>query len=476
MSMPPLSTVSGFIEATNSRTYSLTGLVTMSSGTPNWTILPDSMMAMRVPILSASSRSWLTKTMVFCNARCSSSNSSCRCSRISGSRAENGSSIRRMLASVAKARARPTRCCMPPLSSWAYLSANFSSRTSFSFSSTVLSRVALSTPRMSRPKPTLSRTVSQGISANCWNTMEMRLRRSSRRVRASQLATSMSVVPSWTITRPRVTLLRPFTQRISDDLPEPDRPISTRISPSLTNSEASCTATRLLVCSWMASRPAPLSSRANDCWGDGPKITSTCSKETAGMWSALRLRRRALQDAVHHDREDDDGKAGIDAQCYVDGGQGAIDGRAKPPGTNERRDDDHGERHHDGLVYAEHDQRHGVRNLDLPQQLARGRAKGFAGFLQWNGNADDTLARRPDRHRDRKYDCRYEARHPTQAEQYQRRNQVNERGQRLHHIEHRLQRQVEARPARGVDADGNADEQRKQRRIEHEDEGLDGCC
>ena len=45
--MPPLSTVSGFIEATNSRTYSLTGLVTMSSGTPNWTILPASMMAMR---------------------------------------------------------------------------------------------------------------------------------------------------------------------------------------------------------------------------------------------------------------------------------------------------------------------------------------------------------------------------------------------------------------------------------------------
>src|ERR1700734_886568 len=38
--------------------------------------------------------------------------------RISGSRAENGSSISRMSASVANARASPTRCCMPPESSW----------------------------------------------------------------------------------------------------------------------------------------------------------------------------------------------------------------------------------------------------------------------------------------------------------------------------------------------------------------------
>jgi hypothetical protein len=37
---------------------------------------------------------------------------------LSGSSAENGSSISRMSASVANARASPTRCCMPPDSSW----------------------------------------------------------------------------------------------------------------------------------------------------------------------------------------------------------------------------------------------------------------------------------------------------------------------------------------------------------------------
>ena len=36
---------------------------------------------------------------------------------ISGSSAENGSSMTRISASVAKARASPTRCCMPPESS-----------------------------------------------------------------------------------------------------------------------------------------------------------------------------------------------------------------------------------------------------------------------------------------------------------------------------------------------------------------------
>ena len=80
------------------------------------------MMAMWLPSFIASSRSWLTKMMVFFSARCSSSSSSCRRLRISGSSAEKGSSIRRMSASVANARASPTRCCMPPESSWANLS------------------------------------------------------------------------------------------------------------------------------------------------------------------------------------------------------------------------------------------------------------------------------------------------------------------------------------------------------------------
>ncbi len=69
---------------------------------------------MRSPRRSASSRSWLTNRMVFLTRSCSVSSSSCSLPRISGSSAEKGSSISRMSASVAKARASPTRCCMPP--------------------------------------------------------------------------------------------------------------------------------------------------------------------------------------------------------------------------------------------------------------------------------------------------------------------------------------------------------------------------
>src|SRR5215468_8179617 len=125
-------------------------------------------------------------------------------------------------------------------------------------------------------------------------------------------------------------------QRSSDDLPEPDRPIITRISPWLTNSEASWTATRLPVASNTASRPRPASSSCSARAGVGPKITSTWSNRTAvelamsasllspaGAASALGrpgdpgLPRALLHDAVEPDRDDDDGQPGLDAERHV---------------------------------------------------------------------------------------------------------------------------------------------------------------
>ena len=50
--------------------------------------------------------SWWSRITSFCMSR-----------RIRGSRAENGSSNIMMSGSAASARARPTRCCMPP-ESW----------------------------------------------------------------------------------------------------------------------------------------------------------------------------------------------------------------------------------------------------------------------------------------------------------------------------------------------------------------------
>ncbi len=77
----------------------------MSSGWPICTTSPSFIRTMRPPSATASSRSWETKTMVFLSFRCNSRSSDCMSRRISGSSALNASSIRRMSASAASARA-----------------------------------------------------------------------------------------------------------------------------------------------------------------------------------------------------------------------------------------------------------------------------------------------------------------------------------------------------------------------------------
>ncbi|MNG03543.1 hypothetical protein D3C84_866290 [compost metagenome] len=76
-----------------------------------------------------------------------------------------------------------------------------------------------------------SRTVSQGIRANFWNTMAMRLVRIIFSSAGVQEAISICRPSCSTNSLPRLTVLRPLMQRSRLDLPEPDRPISTQISP-----------------------------------------------------------------------------------------------------------------------------------------------------------------------------------------------------------------------------------------------------
>ena len=76
------------------------------------------MIAIRSPILIASSMSWVTKRTVLRTCACRRRNSFCRRSRLIGSIAPKGSSISITSGSAASARATPTRCCWPP-ESWA---------------------------------------------------------------------------------------------------------------------------------------------------------------------------------------------------------------------------------------------------------------------------------------------------------------------------------------------------------------------
>ena len=90
----------------------------IASGVSYWAMWePSRSTAIRSPSLTASSKSWVTKTMVLRSVCCSRRNSSCSRSRVIGSTAPNGSSISMTGGSAASARATPTRCCWPP-ESW----------------------------------------------------------------------------------------------------------------------------------------------------------------------------------------------------------------------------------------------------------------------------------------------------------------------------------------------------------------------
>ena len=190
---------------------------------------------MRLPIFSASSRSWLTKMMVFLSSFCSIEElvlqlvADQRIERrerlvheqdvgVGGEGAGEADALLHAAGQLVAEFARPIATGRP----WRASRRRFGAISAFGM------------PRSSSPKPTFSRTVRQGSSANCWNTMAMRLVRSiAQFVRRCSVATSIVRPSCSTRTLPRATLLRPLTARRIVDLPEPDRPISTQISPSL---------------------------------------------------------------------------------------------------------------------------------------------------------------------------------------------------------------------------------------------------
>ena len=103
---------------TKRSTNSLAGARRRSSGEAYCSRTPPTLSrAMRSASLMASSRSWVTSTIVLWTRDWRPSSSSCRRPRTTGSTAPKGSSMRRTGGSAARARATPTRCCWPPESS-----------------------------------------------------------------------------------------------------------------------------------------------------------------------------------------------------------------------------------------------------------------------------------------------------------------------------------------------------------------------
>ncbi len=193
----------------------------------------------------------------------------------------------RIGASVANARARPTRCCMPPESSPTLASARSARPTSSSWRRTRSARSRFGTPPSSRPRPTFSATLRQGSRPNCWNTIATHSRR--RYCSSSREApdTSASQFPSRTMTLPRVTGFSPLTARSRVDLPDPESPISTRISPARTPSEQSCTPITCPVRAVTSARSSPSSSSGSARSGRLPNTIVTRSKITTSAGAVI---------------------------------------------------------------------------------------------------------------------------------------------------------------------------------------------
>src|SRR4051812_37973864 len=127
---------------------------------------------------------------------------------------------------------------MPPDSSSGNWPAASSSPTSFSTSCARAWRSPLATPCTSSPNATLSSTVRCASSPKCWKTIEDVCRRSCRS--SSRLA-AVTSRPSIS-TRPAVGSIRRISVRTSVDLPDPERPMTTKTSPGYTSNETSRTA------------------------------------------------------------------------------------------------------------------------------------------------------------------------------------------------------------------------------------------
>ena len=134
-------------------------------------------------------------------------------------------------------------------------------------------------PCTSRPNATLSSTRRWGSNPKCWNTIETRLRRSSRSHSAEQSAMSS---PSM-ITCPAVGSMSRLMQRTRVDFPEPERPITTNTLPSGTSKLTSRTAATQPVRASNSARGRSASAEPTTRSACGPNTFHTPRHEIVGV-------------------------------------------------------------------------------------------------------------------------------------------------------------------------------------------------
>src|SRR5690606_10816112 len=141
--------------------------------------------------------------------------------------------------------------------------------------------------------------------------------------------------------------------------------------------------------------------------------------------------------AVQVDRQDDDGDAGLGAETDVQLADGLDDRAAQAAGADHARDRGHGQAQHDDLVDARHHRGQRQRELDAQQGVAGGGAERLGGLDQFLVDLADAQLGHAHAGGEREDQGGDDARGGARAEEQDRRDEVDHRGQRLHEVQDR---------------------------------------
>jgi hypothetical protein len=214
---------------------------------------------------------------------------------------------------------------------------------------------------------------------------------------------------------PRATLLRPLTARSSVDLPEPDKPISTEISPSLTVRLAPAAPSTAPVLARMSAREAPAIDHAPAPGGFvAEDDVDVLEFDGDAHFFAPAVTASA---AVENDGQHDDGETRLDAERDVTVGERPLTGlpRLGAPMSVANTTIDSDSMMH-WVRPAMIDGSAG-RQFDLPEKLPLRRAEAFAGLEHRLGDRGDAEIGHADRRRHGEDDGDDQAWRSAQAEE-----------------------------------------------------------
>ncbi len=205
----------------------------------------------------------------------------------------------------------------------------------------------------------------------------------------------------------------------------------------------------------------------------GPDLQPLGGAQLGGGAAAERgdLGAQGARHAVQVDREDHDGHTGLGAQAHVELADGLVDVAAESAGADHAGDRGHGQAEHDDLVDTGHDGGQGERELDAQQRVARRGAERVGGLDQFLVDLPDAQLGHAHARCEREDQRGDDAGGGAGAEEQDRRDEVDHRGQRLHEVQDGPDQTADAVRAGRPDADGYGDHKRDDGRHQDKRQG-----